>query len=47
VWDHERGAMSTGEIFGPALQGFAACLIAAGFYACLIAALLGGTKNKR
>lgn len=42
--------MSVGEMLGPALQGFAACLIAAGFYACLIAALaaaLGGTKNKR
>lgn len=42
--------MSAAEILGPALQGFAACLIAAGFYACLIAALttaLGGAKNKR
>lgn len=42
--------MSAGEMFCPALQGFAACLIAAGFYACLIAAVaaaLGGEKDKR
>ena len=42
--------MSSGAMLGPALQGFAACLIAAGFYACLIAAVaaaLGGAKDKR